>query len=325
MRVEPASILDVAVGQSFTVNLTVVSASALFTWQITLLYNSTILSCTSAVYPASGDIFAGHTTIPVSPYINDTRGYVSFGASLTGSDIASGSGILCRITFKVTATGTSGLNFSQPYGTDTFMLDGDLNIVSASTEEGSFSNVSVQPQARHDIAVTDLSFSNNNPTQGDSVTVTVTVRNNGTTVESSFDVRVFNGSTMIGTQSVSGLPAGNNRTLTFSWNTSGAPSGQNSITADASAVLDEKNLANNELSGTVTVLSSRTGNADVNGDGRYDMKDIALVCWSFGTQPGDTRWRAFADISGPQGAPDGLVDQFDIAEAVRKFWRIAKS
>lgn len=428
MRVEPANIENIAVGQSFTVNLTVANVPALFTWQIMLLYNSTVLNCTGAVYPTTGGIFTGHTIIPVVAMIDNKAGSVTFGASLSGLDIVSGSGIMCQITFKVNATGTSGLDFSSPYGADTFLLDGDLNVVVSSAENGFFTNV-ITPPTTHDVAITSLSFSNNNPVRGDSVVITVVAQNNGTVAESTFDVKVSNGTTLIGTQTVTTLAQGDSKTLTFNWNTSGAPTGpntitanatrvsnetslsnniktgmvnvqpirhdvaitnlsfsnnspkqgdsivitvvvknngtaaenafdvkvsngtnligtqtvtslavgdtksltyswnttgsplgQNSITANATAVPGETDLGNNVKTGTVTVLSSTAKSADINSDGRFDMKDIAIVCWSFGTQPGDARWKDIADITGPQGVPDGKVDQFDIAAVVKHFW-----
>lgn len=429
MRVEPANIENVAVGQSFTVNLTVANVPALFTWQIMLLYNSTVLNCTGAVYPTAGGIFAGHTIIPVVAVINNEEGSVTFGASLSGLDIVSGSGMMCQITFKVNAIGTSGLDFSSPYGTDTFLLDGDLNVVVSSTENGFFSNGVTPPPARHDVAITSLSFSNNNPAQGDSVVITVVaqnngtvsentfgvgvsngttligtqtvtnlaagdsetltfnwntagtptgpntitanatsvpnetnlgnnvktgmvnvqpirhdvaltslsfsngspkqgdsivitvvVKNNGTATENTFDVKVSNGTTLIGTQTVTSLAVGDTKSLNYSWNTVGSPLGQNSITANATAVPGETDLGNNAKTGMVTILSSTAKSADINSDGRFDMKDIAIVCWSFGTQQGDARWKEMADLTGPQGAPDGKVDQFDIAAVVKHFW-----
>jgi len=53
---------------------------------------------------------------------------------------------------------------------------------------------------------------------------------------------------------------------------------------------------------------------DVNGDGKVDMKDIALAGRAFGTVPGDARWNPFADIN-----LDNKVNLFDIALVARKF------
>ena len=324
MRVQPASIQNISVGQSFTVNLTVADVPALFTWQIMLFFDSTILNCTAAVYPTAGGIFTGHNIIPVSPIIDNTAGSVSFGASLSGSDIASGSGVLCQITFEVKGTGTSDLKYSTPYGADTFLLEGDLNVVYSSLENGFFTNVPTPPPTRHDVAVTGLSFSNENPIQGESITITTLVLNNGTITEGAFNVSVSNGTSLIETQTVTDLAAAGSKALTFIWNTSGAPLGENTITANATAVPTETNLGNNIRTGVVTVLSSIQKSADINSDGRFDMKDVALVCWSYGTHLGDTRWRDFADIAGPQGVPDGTIDQYDIAAVVKNFWRITK-
>ncbi|MCJ7768367.1 hypothetical protein MUP79_08255, partial [Candidatus Bathyarchaeota archaeon] len=108
--------------------------------------------------------------------------------------------------------------------------------------------------------------------------------------------------------------------IIFNWNTSGAPLGQSTISANATAVPGETDLSNNVKTGTVAVLSSTAKSADINGDGRFDMRDIAIVCWSFGTSSGDARWRDSADITGSQGVPDGAVDQFDIAAVVKHFW-----
>jgi len=428
MRVEPAVVEGIAVDQSFTIDLTVADVAALYAWQITLSYNSTVLSCTEAVYPTTGGIFAGLNIIGVAPVIDNTHGSVMFGATLlTGA--ASGTGIMCQITFKVTAEGTSGLDFSSPYGTDTFLLDGDLNTVVSSTENGFFSNSAAPPPETHDVAITSLSFSNKNPAQGDYVVITVLAMNNGTVAEGTFDVGVFNSTTLIGTQTITNLAASNSRTLSFNWNTAGAPTGpntitanatnvpgetdlgnniktgtvnvqpirhdvaitslsfsdnsptlgnsiiitvevknngtatedafdvtvsndttligtqavtslavgetksltyswnttgsplgQNGITANTTAVPGETDLGNNIKTGTVTVLSSTAKSADINSDSRYDMKDIAIVCWSFFTQPGDARWNENADITGLQGVPDGKIDEFDIAVVVKHFW-----
>lgn len=53
---------------------------------------------------------------------------------------------------------------------------------------------------------------------------------------------------------------------------------------------------------------------DVNGDGKVDMKDIAIVAKAFGTVPGDPRWNPEADING-----DDKVDMKDIALIARNF------
>jgi len=54
--------------------------------------------------------------------------------------------------------------------------------------------------------------------------------------------------------------------------------------------------------------------SDINGDGKVDAKDIAIVCKAFGTKPGDTRWNPKADLNS-----DNKVDAKDIAIVCRSF------
>jgi len=54
--------------------------------------------------------------------------------------------------------------------------------------------------------------------------------------------------------------------------------------------------------------------SDLNGDGKVDAKDIAIVCKAFGTKPGDTRWNPKADLNS-----DNKVDAKDIAIVCRSF------
>jgi hypothetical protein len=69
------------------------------------------------------------------------------------------------------------------------------------------------------------------------------------------------------------------------------------------------------------------GNPDVNGDGKVDIVDIALILRAFGTthttggNPGDWgAWNPACDISGPTpGVSDGIVDIYDIIYAEHYF------
>ena len=53
---------------------------------------------------------------------------------------------------------------------------------------------------------------------------------------------------------------------------------------------------------------------DINGDGKIDIKDIAIVAKAYGSIPGFHNWNPDADITGPTPlVPDGKVDIRDIA------------
>lgn len=57
---------------------------------------------------------------------------------------------------------------------------------------------------------------------------------------------------------------------------------------------------------------AKTG--DVNGDGRVDLKDIALVARHFGSTPGQPTWDARCDLNG-----DGQINMLDLAILARHF------
>jgi hypothetical protein len=237
---------------------------------------------------------------------------------LLGAGSVTGSGKLIQIGFMVLGLGNSSLSYSLPYGSDTFLLDPDLSVMSSLVQNGFFINVTPPPQEAHDVAVTGLSVSDDHPKQGQNVTMTVDVKNNGTLPET-FSVQVTNDSIVIGTQTVTALASGASTTLTFVWNTSAATIGAHTITATATGVPSDSNPANDAASKTVTVVSpSPTGSStDVNGDREVDMKDVGAVGTAFGTQEGRPRWNPAADVNG-----DTIVNIVDVALVCQDFGKI---
>jgi uncharacterized protein (DUF2141 family) len=53
---------------------------------------------------------------------------------------------------------------------------------------------------------------------------------------------------------------------------------------------------------------------DVNGDGKVDIQDIAIVSFAFGSYVGSSRWNPLADLDG-----DGKVDIRDMATVAANF------
>jgi len=63
---------------------------------------------------------------------------------------------------------------------------------------------------------------------------------------------------------------------------------------------------------------------DINGDGKIDIRDVAIVAYSYGSYPGHPRWNPDADITGPN-EPDGKVDIRDVALVASHFGEILES
>jgi len=139
----------------------------------------------------------------------------------------------------------------------------------------------------HDIAVTSVATSNDTVYQGQTVNITVVVRNEGTTTET-FNVtaRYFN--RLIGTKEVTNLPRLKTTTIMFTWNTTSVPTGFNyEISAKAGPITGEIDiLDNNFIDGTVFV----TILGDTDGDGDVDSDDFYIFSGAYGTSPPSNPW-----------------------------------
>jgi hypothetical protein len=207
------------------------------------------------------------------------------------------------------AIGKSELNFSRPYGADTFLLNGDLDEIAVTIQDGFFTNV---PTPVRDGAVTDLTVSKNFLRQGENLTIGATVLNNGTEPET-FSVNIYVDDILINTQSVT-LASDANAVVTFAWNTTSTTLGLHTIKAEVVAIPDETKLENNVMTKTITVLSAEGLTTDLTGDGKVNMKDISQAAVAFGSSPGHPRWNPAADING-----DGQVDLRDIFFIAKDF------
>jgi len=129
-KLKVAAPTNIALYADFIVDINVTDVAELYAWQIKLYYNPTILRWINATYPA-GHVFEGKSFIQVEPTNDsDSEGtFILFFATLTGQEPTfTGSGILCRISFKAQSEGTSMLNFSRPLGADgdTWLSKDDL-------------------------------------------------------------------------------------------------------------------------------------------------------------------------------------------------------
>jgi hypothetical protein len=137
------NVVNLDVGQAFTMTVNLTDFPNLFNYQIVLKYNGSILNLTSTALNSAGCVFNGHTAI-IAPEPTDTEAigdtsdnlnWTEVGASLLGDDsVAVTNGVLCEVNFTVIGTGTTNvmiatLHAPAHYITDayyTFCLDSNL-------------------------------------------------------------------------------------------------------------------------------------------------------------------------------------------------------
>ena len=113
----------------------------------------------------------------------------------------------------------------------------------------------------HDIAVTAVAPSQTQAAVGVTISVDVTVKNEGNVPET-FNVTAYYDTNPIGTQTGISLNAGESDIVPFSWDTTGVAEGTYTISAEASQVPEEINVTNNKFTdGTVTVTPLQAPNA----------------------------------------------------------------
>jgi len=161
------------------------------------------------------------------------------------SDLASGAEQMLVFTWNTTDV-SEGTYIVRANAS---LIEGETDTADNIKEDGTLTVLPVV----HDIAVTSVSASPDTVTAGQTVSVTVIVKNEGET-EETFDVVVRCNGTEIGTQTVANLAAGNEQTLTFTWDTTGVVVGTYTIEAEASTVAGETDTDDNiKEGGTVTV------------------------------------------------------------------------
>jgi hypothetical protein len=267
-------------GMDYTVAIhTDYYGSDVWSWQFSLSYNEILLE---GIEVRNGDLITNTTENSnsarfIAGRFNNTIGELSLTVAYfyyisPPPPTTSGPGTLAYVTFRVKGLGESNITLSE---TDTKLLGyavaegGDYTIIDDITPSlnhlvgGYFRNTAVQ--IVHDITVISITPSSTSMTVGETVDITVVVKNNGT-VDETFDVTVyydydkrFQGQNIIATVAVASLETDANRTLPFTWNTTNIQAGEHKLAAVVPAVPGEVNKANNELeSVAVTVKAKET-------------------------------------------------------------------
>lgn len=241
VRIHPSTI-EASPGQVFNVTICIDNATDLYAWQVIICYRKDVVSALEAF---EGPFLkaAGTTIFPLSAIWNDwtdTHGRIMTGCCIQGPvPGVSGSGVLATITFGCLGPGDSVLEIITGPD-DSYLLDPDLEEMPFTAEHG---YVTVG-QAPHDVAVTDVTSSSTEVFAGETVNLTVTSKNVGTTTEN-YDVTVCYNSHVIGTRFLTNIDPEEETVHHFVWNTSDVPAGLYVLKALASVVIGETNVMNN--------------------------------------------------------------------------------
>jgi trehalose utilization protein len=203
---------------------------------------------------------------------------------------------------------------TDPIITHIYTFSGLFNVTLTITDSDGFTDSTWQMiyVFTRDVAIIDVTPSTNQTYVGRTITINVTVINEGEVAETFHVILYYNmtAGDIIGVQEVSNLPPGGNLTLTFTWNTTGVNPRKYTITGVATPLMGETDVSDNTLSTLIHIRML----GDINGDGAIDMKDVRGVAKCFAAYPDHIRWNPDADLNG-----DGHVDMKDIRLVAKNF------
>ncbi len=177
--------------------------------------------------------------------------------------------------------------------------DNPLNI----TVDGDHSLLAVFDPYVHDVAVTNMALSKTAVSENGSVTVNVTVRNQGGATEQNLSVALSANGTPLQNFTISSIASDAEVTFTFLWNTTGFARGSYNLTASVSPVEYETDMADNVFTGRMLQIVLR---ADINDDGYCNAKDAIKLGAAFGSTPESPNWNVKADLN-----EDGIINAKD--------------
>jgi subtilisin family serine protease len=190
---------------------------------------------------------------------------------------------------NATTGGHEQIILEAPYNGTYYLV---VKRATATTQNGTFTlESSYMPE--HDIAVVKVEPSATSVYQGNTLNITVTVRNKGSNPES-FNVTTFYNNSTIETQTITNLTAGAKTTITLTWDTSEITPNNYTIKAKADIVENEYNTTNNLfIDGTVYVKIP----GDENGDGIVNGTDLEDLSVIYGSVLGAPNWNPDADFN----------------------------
>ena len=289
--IDPATIGPNGYGINTQFNISIrtdYTGTDIWGWKVSLTYNPLVLE--------GVEVFNGDLTINAThPAVFNTTGFDNYAGKLGSTqgyfkvvspiqvNVTNGPGILAKVTFKVVGLGDSDIKL----GGDTKLTGysgGDFyDIIRADLmpdhiEHSYFCNVS--PAPTHDIDVTSVERNVTKVLAPASVSINVTVKNNGTANER-FAVKVYyemiHPEYLIGSVNVDNMTAGNSTCYNFTWDTTDVEQGNHTIIAKAGPVALETDTADNQneeawvnvYSPTIAVVPEKETNPDLGVGSTY--------------------------------------------------------
>ncbi len=297
-----------AMGDTFTINITVTNVVNLDVWQVALQWNPSLLTFVSITLP-SDHVFHDKSPVTAGPDLS-VPGQMIYGVSEgPGQTGFTGSGVLAQVTLRIQSAGQSPISF-EGVSSDTYLLATSLADIPFIPVNGTV-NIGT-----HDVAVTNVLSSKTVIGKGYEGNVTITVQNQGNFTES-FNVTNYANTVSYFLQNVT-LASGNFLILTLSWDTTGFAYGNYTVSSRADVVSSEANTTNNNSTCTYPVHVGVPGDVSSSTLGVYDgvvnMRDIAYLVSLFYTHPGSPNWNPNADVNN-----DGVCNMKDIAIAILYF------
>ena len=226
-------------------------------WKVSLTYNPLVLE--------GVEVFNGDLTINAThPAVFNTTGFDNYAGKLGSTEgyfkvvspiqvnVTNGPGILAKVTFKVVGLGDSDIKLGGDTRLTGYSGVDFYDIIRADLMpdhigHSYFCNVS--PAPTHDIAVTSVEPNVTKVLAPASVSINVTVKNNGTANER-FAVKVYyemiHPDYLIGSVNVDNMTAGTSRSDIFTWDTTYVEQGNHTIIAKAGPVARETDTVNNK-------------------------------------------------------------------------------
>ena len=301
LYVDPPEIVDPTLLPPATVriNVTINNVTNLYGYEFYLNYDTNMLTCISLTINS----VLGETHFTLKMSVDDETGtiYVKVSYYEPAEPITTYTPLaLVTLIFRVDSLGSSVLDLNN-----TKLTDPSAQPIDHEAKDG-FIGTLIQ-----DLAVLNVTLSENIVYQGWPVNITVTAKNEGD-VNETFSINVCYDSTLIENQTVANLAPDQEATLTFTWYTTTVePYVNHTIKAEIPAAPYEIDTTDNALADGILMVKLM---GDINGDQLVDINDLIIIAQAFGSYEGHPRWNPEADLS-----RDGVIDIDDGVLTVMNF------